>query len=124
MLGDLTAAFGLTVLCLAPILLVSLVFPPLLMRFTRPTPPPSDGQPKPNKPAKRGPIGATVAFARFYFLSLVVLVTLTVVFWWMMLLFSPTDAVVNFAEQRLPAERDAIENAVEPAEEPEIEIGD
>lgn len=122
MLGDLTAAFGLTVLCLAPILLVSLVFPPLLMRFTRPAPSPD--LPKADKPSKRGPIGVTVAFARFYFLSLVVLVTLTVVFWWMLLLFSPTDAVVDFAEQRLPAERDAIENAVEPAEEREIEIGD
>ena len=74
MLGDLTAAFGLTVLCLAPILLISLVFPPLLMRFTRPTAPTrSSSKPASNKPVKRGPIGAAVAFARFYFLSLVML---------------------------------------------------
>lgn len=124
MLGDLTAAFGLTVLCLAPIMLVSLVFPPILMRFTRPQKDqptakkrrPANKSPQQQDDDKRGPVGAVVAFARFYLISLVVLVTLTVVFWWGFLLIAPTDAVTDFASQSVPAvEREQVEEAVEPA---------
>jgi len=108
MFGNLVAAFGLTVLCLAPILLVALIFPPVLMRLNRP-------RSKDGEKAERGVVGAALAFARFYLLSLVVLVMATVVFWWAFLLLTGAENVIDFAAQSLPIEREAVEEAIEPA---------
>ncbi len=103
MFGDLTAAFGFTVvLCLAPSLLVALAFPPMLLFVTRP----KDGN-------KRNIIASTVAFAQFYFVSLVVLVMASIVFWWAFIAFSGGDAAAGFAVETFPEQEAQIEDVVE-----------
>lgn len=115
MFGELTAAFGLTVLCLMPLMIVTLVIPPFLMRFTRPKP--ADG----GSPPKRNPVTAAMVYARLYFMALIVMVMLTIAFWWgFLLLTDDTNAVIDFASQSLPVEREQIENAVEPVITPTV----
>ncbi len=119
MFGDLTAAFGLTVLCLAPLMLVSLIGPLVLMRVVRPKPKAGSKEPE-----SRGVVGAALAFTRFYFITLVVAVTITIVFWWIALVATSTNEVVDFAAQSIPAvEREAVEDAVQPAATDEADGG-
>jgi hypothetical protein len=111
MFGDLTAAFGLTVLCLAPLMLVSLLGPLILMRVFRPKPKPDNAE-----PGSRNMVMAAVAFTRFYFITLVVAVTVTIVFWWGALLLTGTESVADFAAQSIPgAQSEAVEEAIQPA---------
>lgn len=121
MFGDLTAAFGLTVLfCLAPSLIVSLAVAPLLLRVFKPKPTPNTNTQSKGKNApapKRGFLGTVAALAQWYFISLVVIITASIVFWWGFIAFSGGEATVDFAET-LPVEveRETIETLVEPAD--------
>jgi len=116
MFGDLTSAFGFTVvLCLAPSLLLALVFPPVLLRLTRPKTTPTTPGEKP-KPKRRNFLAAGLAFAQFYFISLVVLVMASIIFWWVFILTSGTEAAAEFAAQSLSADEQTIEEIVVPEE--------
>lgn len=113
MFGDLTAAFGFTVvLCLAPSLLIALAFPPLLMYLTRPKTQPKNPKEKP-QPQKRNVITATLAFAQFYFVSLIVLVMASIVFWWGFIAFSGGGAAAEFAAETFPDQQEQIEEVIE-----------
>jgi multidrug efflux pump subunit AcrB len=112
MFGDLTSAFGFTVvLCLAPSLLIALIFPPILMRLTRPTNPPARPGDKP-EPKRRNFLAAGFAFAQFYFVSLVVLVMASILFWWAFIATSGTEAAAEFAAQSFAADEAALEEIV------------
>lgn len=110
MFGDLTAAFGLTILCLAPIMLVSLGLTPLLMAITRSRSHRGNGKAKP----RFNFIRSSLNYIRFYFVSLVVLVMLTIAFWWALIAFTGRDGALDFAAQNLPVERDVVEELIEP----------
>ncbi len=115
MFGDLTAAFGFTVvMCLAPSLLMALVVAPVLMWVTRPNrQPTTDNQPPDRKPPSI--ITAGIAFAQFYFVSLVILVMGAIVFWWGFIAFSGEQAATDFAVQSFPVQEEQLEQIVEPA---------
>jgi multidrug efflux pump subunit AcrB len=113
MFGDITAAFGFTVvLCLAPSLLVALAFPPVLMFLTRPKTQPTDPKQK-AEPKKRNFITASIAFAQFYFVSLIVLVMASIVFWWAFIAFSGGGAAAEFAVETFPDQEAQIEEVIE-----------
>lgn len=103
MFGNLVAAFGLTILCLAPIMLVALIVPFVFMRINQPA------------DEERNIVGRLVAYARYYLLTVVTLATVTVAFWWGFITFTGVEAATDFAGQSLPFEEDVIEGAVEPA---------
>jgi multidrug efflux pump subunit AcrB len=123
MLGDLTSAFGFTViLCLAPSLLIALIFPPILMRMTRPTTKPTKPGEKP-KPRRRNFIMAAIAYGQFYFVSLIVIVGLCILFWWGFIAFNGEQAAADFAAQSFPVEEEALEDIIEPQLTPESSDG-
>lgn len=113
MFGDLTAAFGFTVLCLIPIMLVSLVVTPILLRFTRPLVA-SKTKGEPPRRQARNMVQTGIDYVRFYFVSMIILVAITIIFWWGFILLTGTDSAVDFAAQNLPIEREVIEEFVEP----------
>ena len=106
MFANLTSAFGFTVLCLPLVLLVGLIFPFILMRFTR------------SKEGKnRNPVTVALLYARLYVVSLVVMVMVTIAFWWAFLTLSTPQDVADFASQSIPLVNEtAVEEAIEPAE--------
>lgn len=118
MFGDLTAAFALTVfLCLAPSLLVSLGVAPIILRFSRPKAKPNA---KPGDVPKRGFLGNLTALAMFYFMSLIVLVMASIIFWWGFIALSGREAAIDFAAQSLPieVEQELLDSVIEPTATP------
>lgn len=114
MFGDLTAAFGFTVLlCMTPSLLVSLGVAFVLIRVIRPKPKPNA---KPNEKPKRNLLAASIAYAQFYVLSMIVLVMASVLFWWGFIALSGGQAAADFAAQTFAVEETELDPIVEPLE--------
>ncbi|MEO0560945.1 MAG: hypothetical protein AAF125_02455 [Chloroflexota bacterium] len=122
MFGDITAAFGFTVLlCMAPSLLIALIFPPILMYLTRPTAQPTQPGEQPTR-KKRNFLMAGIAYAQFYFISLVIIIGASILFWWGFITFNGETAAVEFAAQQFPVDEAQLEEAVEPAADPTITL--
>lgn len=118
MFGYLTTAFGLTVYCcLAPIMLISLVISPVLMRVTKPKVEVKSGRKTQTETKDRNLISATIAFTRFFFVSMIVMATLSIAGWYGFLLVTGTENVLDFAAQNapIPVERETLEDIIEPA---------
>lgn len=110
----LVAAFGLTVvLCLAPIMLVSLVVAAVFLRRTRPTK--TTGRNRKPEPVNRNIVQATVAFTRFFVVSMVALATVTIVVWTLILAVFGAENTLDFAAQSVPSQAEQLEEAVAPA---------
>lgn len=110
MFANLTAAFGLTVLCLPFVLLVSLAVPPVLLHLTRPA-----DKTNPRQKVRRNAVASMLAFTRVYFVTLIVITMSTIVFWSLLLVITGTEAVLDFASQSLPVDEQTVEEAIEPA---------